>query len=83
MIKNSKARRNEEAILILAQNVRKYRKVAGLTLMELAVKLNTDYSQIGRIERGILNPSISMVFDIATVLAVKPSQLVEEERKEG
>jgi transcriptional regulator with XRE-family HTH domain len=79
MNKNSKSRRNEAAILILAQNVRKYRKVAGLTIMELAGKVNTDYSQIGRIERGLLNPSVSMIFDIAAALNVTPAQLLEKE----
>ena len=83
MIKSSKSRRNEAAILILAQNVRKYRKIAGLTIMGLAGKINTDYSQIGRIERGLLNPSVSMIFDIASALDVKPAQLLENDKEAG
>jgi transcriptional regulator with XRE-family HTH domain len=79
MIKNSKSRRNEAAILIVAQNVRKYRNAAGLTIMGLAGKINTDYSQVGRIERGLLNPSVSMIFDIAAALNVTPAQLLEKE----
>ncbi|TSJ37380.1 helix-turn-helix transcriptional regulator [Mucilaginibacter corticis] len=81
MIKSSKGRRNEAAILILAQNVRKYRIAAGLTIMQLANKMDTDYSQIGRIERGLSNPSISTLFDLATALNIHPADLVEEEKK--
>jgi transcriptional regulator with XRE-family HTH domain len=49
-----------------------------MTIQELANKLDVDYSQIGRMERGIVNPSISIVFDIAEVLKIKASQLLEE-----
>jgi transcriptional regulator with XRE-family HTH domain len=83
MIKSSKARRNEAAILIFAQNVRKYRKAASLTIMQLADKLDTDYSQIGRIERALLNPTISTIFDIAVALNVHPAKLVEKDEQLG
>ncbi|SDP90536.1 Helix-turn-helix [Mucilaginibacter sp. OK268] len=78
MIKGNKQRRNEKAILTLATNIRKYRQERNLTIEELANLIEVDYSQIGRMERGIVNPNISIVFDIAKALGIKASQLLEE-----
>ncbi|MBE9602972.1 helix-turn-helix domain-containing protein [Pedobacter sp. MC2016-24] len=78
MLKDGKHRRNERGISILASNIKKYRKEQHLTIQELANKLDVDYSQIGRMERGIVNPNVSIIFDIAEVLQIKASQLLEE-----
>jgi transcriptional regulator with XRE-family HTH domain len=45
--------------------------------MELAAIVGVDYSQIGRIERGTINTSVSIIFDIADALQIKPHQLLE------
>ena len=78
MLKGEKHRRNDKAILTLARNIRRYRKVKKMTMTELANSLDVDYSQIGRIERGTINTSVSIIFDIAEVLGVRPAQLLEE-----
>ena len=78
MVKEGKHRRNEKGISILAKNIKKYRKERKMTIQELANRLDVDYSQISRMERGIVNPSISIVFDIAEVLEINASQLLEE-----
>jgi transcriptional regulator with XRE-family HTH domain len=77
MVKVVKRRRNEKAISTLATNIRKYRLERKLTIAELANQVEVDYSQIGRMERGIVNPTVSIIFDIAIALGVKPSQLLE------
>jgi transcriptional regulator with XRE-family HTH domain len=77
MVKGSKHRRNEKAILTLAANIRKYRQERNLTIEELANLVDVDYSQIGRMERGIVNPNVSIIFDIANALGVEPSRLLE------
>jgi transcriptional regulator with XRE-family HTH domain len=77
MIKGDKQRRNEKAINVLAANIRKYRQERNLTIEELANLVEVDYSQIGRMERGVVNANISIVFDIANALKIKPSQLLE------
>jgi len=77
MGKSVKHRRNEEAIAILATNIRKYRTERNLTLMELANQVGVDYSQIGRMERGVVNPNISIIFDIAKILEIPASKLLE------
>jgi transcriptional regulator with XRE-family HTH domain len=78
MAEGKKHRRNEKAILTVARNVRHYRKVNRITMTELANRLDVDYSHIGRIERGTINTNISMVYDIAEILGVKPSQLLDD-----
>ncbi|TDO23762.1 helix-turn-helix domain-containing protein [Pedobacter duraquae] len=77
MVKDGKHRRNEEGISTLANNIKRYRKERNMTMQELANRLDVDYSQISRMERGIVNANISIVFDIANVLEVKASQLLE------
>jgi transcriptional regulator with XRE-family HTH domain len=77
MVKGLKHRRNEKAITTLAANIRRYRQERNLTIEELANLVDVDYSQIGRMERGVVNPNISIIFDIADALEIKPSQLLE------
>jgi transcriptional regulator with XRE-family HTH domain len=74
--KGSKQRRNEEAISILATNIKKFRIERGYTIHELANKLELDYSQISRMERCVVNPTVSIIFDIAKLLNIHPNQLL-------
>ncbi|MDB4923556.1 helix-turn-helix transcriptional regulator [Mucilaginibacter sp.] len=73
-----KRRRNGIAINVLSKNIRKYRKEQKLTITKLAELLDMDYAQLGRIERGLKNPTVSFIFDVAAQLEIKPSQLLEE-----
>lgn len=77
MTKGKPHRRNEEAIATLANNIKKYRLQQNLTIQELANILDVDYSQISRMERGVVNPNISIIFDIADVLKIEPSLLLK------
>jgi transcriptional regulator with XRE-family HTH domain len=70
-------RRNEKAITTLASNIKKYRLEKGLTIQQLANILDVDYSQISRMERSIVNPNISIIFDIADALNVDPYVLLQ------
>lgn len=77
MLKGNKQRRNEKAISTLAANIKKYRHEKGLTIQELANLLDVDYSQISRMERGIVNANVSIIFDIAETLKIEPGKLLE------
>lgn len=70
--------RDKSAIAILAKNVRKFRIDKDLTIEELANEAGIEYSQISRIERGLINTSVSVIFTIGKALDIKPSQLLEE-----
>ena len=51
------------------------RKKAGLTQVELANDADIPLSQVGRIERGEVNTTISTVFAIAKALNLEVSEL--------
>jgi len=70
--------RDKIAISILARNVRQYRNEKKLSLEALANRAGIEYSQVSRIERGVINTSVSVIFAIARALEIKPSQLLEE-----
>lgn len=63
-------RKNEKFLIAFGKNLRKVRKSLGYTQAELANDLNIEISQISRIERGIINTSISTVYDISTILKI-------------
>lgn len=69
--------RDPTAIKILAENVKRYRTKCNLTQEALANIAGIEYSQISRIERGLINTSVSVVFAIAQGLNITPSQLLE------
>jgi len=70
-------RRNEYAITLLAANIRRFRQNKKITIQELAFLLETDYSQVSRMERGLVNFSVSLIFDLAKVLEIHPAELME------
>jgi transcriptional regulator with XRE-family HTH domain len=70
--------RDNNAIKILADNVKRFRQEQSLSQETLANMAGIEYSQISRIERGIINTSVSVIFAIAAALNIKPSQLLED-----
>lgn len=64
------------AIKVLGDNVRRYRMERNLSLEMLANIAEMEYSQVSRIERGIVNTSVSVIFAIARALEIKPAQLL-------
>ncbi|SDM38213.1 helix-turn-helix domain-containing protein [Pedobacter antarcticus] len=67
---------------ILGNNIRKHRKMKGMTIVELAGRVHPDgdfYSHLSRIELGKLACSVETIFSIAHALQIKPSELLEIE----
>jgi len=60
-------------------NLKRLRKIEGLSQMKLAEKCDTDASYIGQIEIGQRFPSIELIERIARVLAVEPYRLFMED----
>lgn len=76
--------KDEAAIKAFGEKVREARLAKGMTIEELSNALITDDfelhpTQIGRIERGETNVSISYIVLLAKVLNVKPSELLDFE----
>lgn len=79
MKKKSKPKqyRNDEQLKIIGDNIRKYRLAKGFTQSELAFECGEkDWSQISRMERGLVNFHISYLLLIAEVLKISPKELL-------
>ena len=72
-----KYKRNDEGIKAFGKNLKKIRKEKNVTQEQLAFDTGLELSQIGRIERGVINTSISNVFEIAKALNIEVKKLFE------
>lgn len=67
---------DDKAFLIaFGKNLRLIRKTKGLTQEQLANELDVEISQISRIERGVINTSISNCNKISQVLKISLAEL--------
>ena len=64
--------RNEVGIKRFGKRVRQIRIAKNISQENLAYEAEIEYSQVSRIERGIINTSISQVFAIAKALNIEP-----------
>jgi transcriptional regulator with XRE-family HTH domain len=69
----------KELLLKFGENLRKARESKGFTQARLANELNVEISQISRIERGLINTSVTTIYNISTVLKVDISDLFKLE----
>jgi len=71
--------RKDEELKLIGENIRKFRLSKNLTQLELALLCNDkDWSQISRMERGLVNFSISYLLLVSEVLEVSPKDLLPE-----
>lgn len=74
--KGDKHYRDDNKLKLIGENIRKYRLAKGLTQNDLAFSCgDKDWSQISRMERGLVNFSISYLFLVAEVLEITPEKL--------
>lgn len=69
--------RDEKFIKKFGLRLKELRKAKGISQELLAGETGFEVSQIGRIERGEINTSISYVAAIAKALKVKPEELFQ------
>ncbi len=62
----------------LGQNVRRFRVERKLSQEELAFQAEIDRTYVSQIERGVINPSLLVLWKIATVLAVDVVALLKD-----
>ncbi len=72
--------KDEIFLIEFGKHLRKIRKEYGFTQESLAFKIGIEISQISRIERGILNTSISTVYSIAKAIDIPVIELFNFER---
>jgi len=69
--------RDNTFIKKFGQRLRDIRKTKGISQEDLAWKTGFELSQIGRIERGEVNTSISHIAAIAKALKITPKELFD------
>ena len=69
--------RNDKYLLHFGKNLKKIREAKNMSQSELAYACDMEISQISRLERGILNTSISNIYFIAKALNVHPKDLFD------
>ncbi len=72
-----KIHRNDKLLKILANNVRKIRKLNGFSQEHLALMCEIDRTYISKVERGVANPSLLILARIAKILNTNISELVK------
>jgi transcriptional regulator with XRE-family HTH domain len=69
----------KELLVKFGGNLRKLRLEKGFSQEHLANELGVEVSQISRIERGQINTSIAMLYDISKALEINISDFFEFE----
>jgi transcriptional regulator with XRE-family HTH domain len=72
---------NSEFIRKLGNRIREVRLEKGVSMKNLAYSCNIEYSQISRIERGLINTSVNNIYLISEVLEVDPKDLLDFGKK--
>ena len=67
--------KNSEFLIQFGKNLKKIRESKGFTQAELANDMAVEISQISRIERGIINTSISTAHEISIALKIETTDL--------
>jgi transcriptional regulator with XRE-family HTH domain len=62
----------------VGQQIRAYRKGAGLTQEKLAEKASLSYKYVGEVERGVVNVSLDSLMRVAKALKLKVADLVRD-----
>lgn len=71
--------RNSKAITLLGKRIKNLREEQGISQSQLAFESEIPRNQVGRIERGEINTSISTLFAISKALNISITELVKIE----
>jgi len=69
--------RDEKRIEEFGSQIRKLRKARKLSMEALAFEADIELSQIHRIEKGKINPTLTTILLLADALAVTPAKLFD------
>jgi transcriptional regulator with XRE-family HTH domain len=69
--------RQEKALVQLGKKIKNIRTKQGISQSQLAFEVGISREQIGRIEMGKINTSVSNIIGIASALDVSPKDLFD------
>lgn len=72
-----------DVVQLLGVNVRRHRKLKGLSQERLALDAGMERSYVSDLERGMRNPSVRALGRLADALSIEPSVLLDREGSEG
>ena len=61
---------------LVGQNVRRLREEAGLSQEKLALEAELDRTYVSGVERGVRNPTVTVLARIAKALKTEPDKLL-------
>jgi len=67
----------DEFLLLFGKKLKKLRKDKSLSLRQLAARCNIDYSDIGKVEKGVRNIQLSTILELAKGLEIHPKELFD------
>lgn len=65
-----------DLVVLLGENVRRYRKLKGMTQEQLALEAEMERSYVSDLERGTRNPSVRAIGRLAEALQIEPQLLL-------
>ncbi|KQM13896.1 helix-turn-helix domain-containing protein [Novosphingobium sp. Leaf2] len=65
-----------DVVQLLGANVRRHRKLKGMSQEELALEADMERSYVSDLERGTRNPSVRALGRLADALGVAPHELL-------
>ena len=65
-----------DVVQLLGVNVRRYRKLKGMSQERLALDAGMERSYVSDLERGMRNPSVRALGRLAEALGIAPSDLL-------
>ena len=68
-----------DVVQLLGANVRRYRKLAGMSQEELSLESGMKRSYVSDLERGTRNPSVRALGRLAEALKVEPHALLKRQ----
>ncbi len=69
--------RDKKVLIAFGNNLRKLRQAKKLSMEELSYEVDVDLSQIYRIEKGMVNPTLSTLNAIANALDITLKDLFD------
>lgn len=67
-----------DVVQLLGANVRRYRKLAGMSQEELSLESGLKRSYVSDLERGTRNPTVRALGRLAVALKIEPYLLLEK-----
>lgn len=72
---------NKPLSLAFGEVLEEYRNGLGIAQDKLALRAELDRTFVGRVARGLLNPSLESIFKLAGALEILPEELIRRVRE--